>query len=58
MGQAGFQDWITAENVNEKRRVLDQRADQLQKRFLNKTPHRRSRSPPRFFPRLSRSMAH
>lgn len=37
IGQAGFQDWITAENVNEKLRLLDQRADQLQKLFLNKT---------------------
>lgn len=37
MGQAGFQDWITAEDVNEKLRLLDQRADQLQTLFLNKT---------------------
>jgi Patatin-like phospholipase len=37
MGQAGFQDWITAEDVNEKLRLLDQRADQLQTLFLNRT---------------------
>jgi hypothetical protein len=37
MGQAAFQDWITAENVNEKLRLLDRRADQLQKLFLNHT---------------------
>ncbi len=37
IGQAGFQDWITAEDVNEKLRLLDQRADQMQKLFLNKT---------------------
>jgi hypothetical protein len=28
MGQAGFQDWITAESVNDKLRLLDQRADE------------------------------
>jgi hypothetical protein len=37
MGQAGFHDWITAENVNEKLRLLDERADELQKLFLNRT---------------------
>lgn len=37
MGQAGFQDWITAEDVNEKLHLLDERADELQKLFLNRT---------------------
>jgi hypothetical protein len=36
-GQAGFQDWITAENVNQKLHLLDMRADQLQTLFLNGT---------------------
>jgi hypothetical protein len=36
-GQSGFQDWITAEDVNKKLHFLDQRADQLQTLFLNKT---------------------
>lgn len=31
--QAGFQDWIMAEDVNQKICLLDQRADQLQKLF-------------------------
>jgi hypothetical protein len=36
-GQAGFQDWIMAEEINEKLHLLDERADQLQRLFLNKT---------------------
>lgn len=34
MGQAGFQDWITAIGVNERITLLDQRADELQKIIL------------------------
>jgi Patatin-like phospholipase len=35
MGQADFQDWITAEDVNDKLHLLDKRADQLQALFLH-----------------------
>ncbi|HUA86963.1 MAG TPA: patatin-like phospholipase family protein [Bryobacteraceae bacterium] len=35
IGQASFQDWIMAEDVNEKIRLLDRRADQLQALFNN-----------------------
>lgn len=34
MGQAAFQDWITAEDVNRKLRLLDERAGELQQLFL------------------------
>lgn len=37
VGQAGFQDWITAEEVNEKIRFLNQRADELKTLFTDKT---------------------
>jgi predicted acylesterase/phospholipase RssA len=37
IGQSGFQDWITAEDVNKKLHLLDQRAVQMQTLFLNKT---------------------
>ena len=35
MGQAGFQDWIMAEEINRKIHLLDERADQLQALFLD-----------------------
>jgi hypothetical protein len=37
IGQAGFQDWIMAEDINKKLHLLDKRADRLQNLFLNKT---------------------
>ncbi|HVW07393.1 MAG TPA: patatin-like phospholipase family protein [Bryobacteraceae bacterium] len=33
MGQAAFQDWITAEDVNDKLRLLDERAGELQQLY-------------------------
>jgi len=35
IGQSEFQDWITAEGVNDRLRLLDQRADELQTLFLS-----------------------
>jgi hypothetical protein len=35
VGQAAFQDWITAENVNDKIALLDRRASELQRLYLN-----------------------
>jgi len=35
VGQSEFQDWITAEGVNDRLRLLDQRADELQTLFLS-----------------------
>lgn len=35
VGQAGFRDWITAEGVNTRVRLLDRRACQLQKQIIN-----------------------
>ncbi len=37
MGQAEFQDWVTAEGVNEKLQLLDDRARQLQEMFRDGT---------------------
>jgi hypothetical protein len=37
IGQSQFQDWMTAEGVNDKLRLLDERADQLQALFFNGT---------------------
>ncbi len=35
IGQSEFQDWITAEDVNDRLRLLDRRADELQSLFLS-----------------------